>query len=130
MNGKDASAVVPSCERCHADLLTTTGYLRCDEGLHDLPDAPDPALAGASRGRPAPACKPHAAPPAPSRAERGQSTVEYALVIVAFLSMAIALAAVWHAGRSGGLLDQAVDASSHQLGGGDALGSWRDISLF
>lgn len=62
--------------------------------------------------------------------ERGQSTVEYALVLVAFLSMAVALTVLWRAGRSGSLLDRAVDATSHQVGGSDALGSWRDISLF
>ena len=60
----------------------------------------------------------------------GQSTVEYALVLVAFLSIAIAVAGVWHVSRSGRLLDRAVGACSHQIGGGDALGSWRDISLF
>ena len=60
----------------------------------------------------------------------GQSTVEYALVLVAFLSIAIALAGVWRVSRSGRLLDRAVEACSHQIGGGDALGSWRDISLF
>ena len=65
-----------------------------------------------------------------SCSQGGQSTVEYALVLVAFLSIAIALAGVWHVSRSGRLLDRAVEASSHQLGGGDALGSWRDISLF
>ena len=65
-----------------------------------------------------------------SRSQSGQSTVEYALVLIAFLSIAIALAGVWRVSRSGRLLDRAVEASSHQIGGGDALGSWRDISLF
>lgn len=62
--------------------------------------------------------------------QRGQSTVEYALVLTAFLSIAVALAVVWHASRSGRLLDLATQSASHQIGGGDALGSWRDISLF
>ena len=65
-----------------------------------------------------------------SRSQSGQSTVEYALALIAFLSIAIALVGVWRASRSGRLLDRAVEASSHQIGGGDALGSWRDISLF
>ena len=61
---------------------------------------------------------------------RGQSTVEYAVVVVAFLAMLATLGAVWHAGRRGSLTRRAVEASSHQLGGSDALGSIRDISLF
>ncbi len=64
------------------------------------------------------------------RAERGQSSVEYMLVMMAFLSMVIALAALWHAGHDGVLLNQAVEASSHQVGGSDALGSMRDIALY
>ena len=63
------------------------------------------------------------------RLQRGQSTVEYALVLLAFLSVAVALAVVWHAGKSG-LLDRAVGSSSHRLGGGDMLGSFRDILLY
>jgi len=61
---------------------------------------------------------------------RGQSTVEYALVVVAFLAMLASLGAVWHAGRRGALTRRAIEASSHQMGGSDALGSIRDISLF
>jgi hypothetical protein len=64
------------------------------------------------------------------RHERGQSTVEYALVLLAFLSMSIAFAAMWHAGRDGKLLNLAVGASSHQLGGSDPLGAARDLALF
>lgn len=64
------------------------------------------------------------------RSERGQSSVEYVLVMIAFLSMVLALGSLWHAGRDGALLNQAVEASSHQLGGSDALGSMRDIALF
>lgn len=61
---------------------------------------------------------------------RGQSTVEYLLVLLAFLSMVIAIAGVWKAGRDGLLLRSAVAASSHQMGGGDALGSAQDLALF
>ena len=35
---------------------------------------------------------------------RGQSSVEYLLVVLAFLAMALALAGLWHAGRDGALL--------------------------
>lgn len=62
--------------------------------------------------------------------ERGQSSVEYALVVIALLCMVLALGALWHAGRDGVLLNQAVGASSHQVGGSDVLGSMRDIALF
>lgn len=62
--------------------------------------------------------------------ERGQSSVEYVLVMIAFLSMVIALGALWHTGRDGVLLNTAVEASSHQVGGSDVLGSLRDIALF
>lgn len=61
--------------------------------------------------------------------ERGQSTVEYALVLFAFLSMLLSLGAVWHAVRDGALVDRAIEASSHQLGA-DVLGSARDLALF
>ena len=63
------------------------------------------------------------------RAQRGQSCVEYVLVVLAFLSMVVAWGVVWHAGRNGRLLDRAVEASSHHLGG-DVLGSFRDVLLF
>ena len=56
--------------------------------------------------------------------------MEYALVLLAFLSMCTALAALWHVARDGRLLDLAVEASSHQLGGDDPLGAARDIVLF
>lgn len=60
----------------------------------------------------------------------GQSSVEYALIVMAFASMVLALGVLWHAGRDGALLDRAVRSSSHQLGGGDALGSLRDVALY
>ena len=60
----------------------------------------------------------------------GQSSVEYALVLLAFASVLGAFACIWHAGRRGALLERATEAASHQLGGGDPLGSARDLSLF
>ncbi len=62
--------------------------------------------------------------------EDGQSTVEYALVVVAFLSILLALGVVWHSGRQGALLERAIDASSHQVGGSDVHGALRDVVLF
>lgn len=61
---------------------------------------------------------------------QGQSSVEYVVVLLAFLSMLLALGVVWHAGRDGALLGLAIDASSHQMGGSDALGGFRDILLY
>lgn len=61
--------------------------------------------------------------------ERGQATVEYALVLLAFLSVALGLGAVWRAVRDGGLLDGAVGAASHTWSGG-MLGALRDVALF
>lgn len=61
---------------------------------------------------------------------RGQSSVEYALVVMALAAMVGALACLWHAGRDGTLLSLAVRASSHQLGGGDPVGSLKDLSLY
>lgn len=60
---------------------------------------------------------------------RGQSSVEYALVVVAFLAVVLALAALWHAASSGTLLGLAVDAASHAAG--SSLGSLaKDVALY
>lgn len=64
------------------------------------------------------------------RSVRGQATVEYALVLLAFVSMLASLALLWHQGRDGALLRQATEASSHQLGGGNVRDSFRDLALF
>ena len=47
--------------------------------------------------------------------EDGQSTVEYALVVVAFLSILLALGVLWHSGRRGALLERAIDAHKDAL---------------
>lgn len=64
------------------------------------------------------------------RGTRGQSTVEYALVLLAFIWVAIGCAALWHGARDGRLLSGAIEAASHTFGGAGALSSLRDISLF
>ena len=61
---------------------------------------------------------------------RGQASVEYALVILAFAWILVSLGILWSAGRDGALLNRAVRSSSHQMGGEDALGSLRDVSLY
>lgn len=73
------------------------------------------------RGRPTAECLPVG--------ERGQSTVEYLLVLIAFLASLLAMGALWHTGRDGALLRRAVGASSHTQGAG-AVSSLQDISLF
>lgn len=45
----------------------------------------------------------------------GQSTLEYALVLSAFLAMVIALGALWHAASDGTLLSLATQSASHSL---------------
>lgn len=45
--------------------------------------------------------------------ERGQSTVEYLLVLVAFVSVIGALGLLWHAGRDGVLVGLATQSASH-----------------
>lgn len=60
----------------------------------------------------------------------GQASVEYALVLMAFLSMIAAFACIWHAGRDGALLRHATEAASHQLEWGDVRGSIRDLALY
>lgn len=60
----------------------------------------------------------------------GQSSVEYALVLVALLAMVLALGAVWAAAREGGLMRLGERAASHAVAGSGALGGIRDIVLF
>ncbi len=62
--------------------------------------------------------------------ERGQSTVEYALVLFAFLWMVLALGALWGVARSGKFLEIARDASSHNVERGLDLGLLQDIFAF
>ncbi|WP_293814260.1 hypothetical protein [uncultured Parolsenella sp.] len=61
---------------------------------------------------------------------RGQSTVEYVLVLSAFLAMLLALGAIWKAVGAGALARLGESASSHSLSGEGALGGMRDIVLF
>ena len=64
------------------------------------------------------------------RRVRGQSTVEYALVLVAFLSMILALGVVWREAQSGRLLGVARDAASHNAEGGVDLGLLQDLTSY
>lgn len=57
---------------------------------------------------------------------RGQSTVEYLLVLLAFVSAVVALGLLWHAGRDGVLVGLATTSASHGTGQG-ALALLRDV---
>lgn len=62
--------------------------------------------------------------------EQGQSAVEYAIVLLALLSMVLALGAVWSSARSGRLLQIARDASSHNAERGVRLGLLQDLYAY
>lgn len=65
-----------------------------------------------------------------SEREAGQSTLEYALVLMAFLSTILALGVVWHAARDGRLVDHAREAASHAIGSGIDVGLLQDVTAF
>lgn len=62
--------------------------------------------------------------------ERGQSTVEYALVLFAFLATVTALGVMWHSVRDGTLLRLCIGALSHGLTSSGGMGSAQDILLY
>lgn len=63
------------------------------------------------------------------RSRSGQSTLEYMLVLLAFMAMVCALALVWHAARDGRLLALATGAASHGAGQG-AVALLKDVAAF
>lgn len=58
---------------------------------------------------------------------QGQSTLEYALVTAALLSVFVCLGCLWHYGASGELQRLAEQAASHLV---ETLSGLRDICLF
>lgn len=68
--------------------------------------------------------------PTGPRGTSGQSTVEYALVLLAFVAMVVTLGLLWHEVRDGTLLRLAVRAASHAIGDGLGLGTLQDLVLF
>lgn len=60
----------------------------------------------------------------------GQSSVEYAIVLGAFLAVVLALGAFWAMARDGTLQRLSERAASHALSGEGAVGGMRDIALF
>lgn len=62
--------------------------------------------------------------------EAGQSSVEYALVLGAFLALVLALGLVWSVVGQGGLQRASERAASHAIEGAGAVGGIRDLVLF
>ena len=61
--------------------------------------------------------------------ERGQGTVEYALLLATFLTTVVAMGAIWHAARDGVLLGCATRASSHSMEEVD-VGALQDVLAY
>ena len=61
--------------------------------------------------------------------ERGQSTVEFAIVMAGFLAVVAALSALWHALGGGLLVEHALAAASHHIHAA-AAGAASDIFLY
>ena len=49
--------------------------------------------------------------------ERGQSSVEFALVFAAVLCVIVGLGSLWHLGDNGTIVDHAASAASHHVQG-------------
>lgn len=62
--------------------------------------------------------------------ESGQAMVEFGLVFFAFLTAAVVLAALWHAGRDGTLQQYAEKAASHALSSERFIGAAQDLLLY
>lgn len=62
--------------------------------------------------------------------EAGQSSVEYALVLGAFLALVLALGLVWSVVGQGGLQRASERAASHAIEGAGAFDGIRDLVLF
>lgn len=62
--------------------------------------------------------------------ESGQSTVEYSLVLVAFLAIVLALEALWNQAHEGRLVQLAQMSLSHTISGPSVIGGVQDIVLF
>lgn len=62
--------------------------------------------------------------------ERGQATVEFALVMIAILPIMLALALLWRAAQQGRLVQLAHDNASHSVEAGRGMDGVQDISLY
>lgn len=59
----------------------------------------------------------------------GQSTIEYAIVLCAFLAMVVALGAIAHAASEGVVASKAIGAASHSAGE-SFVGTLQDVALY
>lgn len=60
----------------------------------------------------------------------GQASVEFAVVVVAFLAVGVALAALWRWASAGGLARLAEGAASHAFSEGGVAGALADVLSF
>ena len=65
-----------------------------------------------------------------ARREVGQSSVEYALVLLAFLSTVVALGALWHFAQEGEMQKRAKRCAAHSLEEGITVAFLQDLSAF
>ena len=63
------------------------------------------------------------------RAARGQASVEFALVLFAFVALLAGLGALTDFSRSGALAEHAAAGASHAVGNGD-VGAWADVFAY
>lgn len=59
----------------------------------------------------------------------GQGTVEYAVILFAFLSVVVGLGAMWHAFDSGLLVEHALQSASHHVSSA-APGAFADVFMY
>lgn len=59
----------------------------------------------------------------------GQSTLEYLLVLGAFVALLAALGLLWHAAKDGVLVGLATESASHGAGQGP-VGMLKDVAVF
>lgn len=64
------------------------------------------------------------------RGDAGQSTLEYALVLLGLMGMLAGLAALWRAAQDNRLLELARDAASHSLSQGVDVKVLQDVTAF
>ena len=64
-----------------------------------------------------------------ARDEEGQGTLEYALVLFAFLSIVAGLGAMWHAFDAGLLVQHALQSASHNVSS-VAPGAFADVFMY
>lgn len=63
------------------------------------------------------------------RGQSGQSTVEFAIVLAAFICVALGFSALWHSFDQGLFVLHALQSASHHLQGVD-LGAWSDVLAY